>query len=408
MYVPACNEERGKHLRKNKNLLIVLLLLALTSCQKTESKPLGNEQANSEGFQITRENISIPFNPAIEFVHNMGIGVNIGNTLDAIGNANWIAGETGWGNPRITREYIRALKNYGYTTIRLPVTWAEYIGPGPDFIIEESRMSRVEEVVKWILNEGLYVILNLHHDGGESDRSWILNAGNNPDGVAKQLGAVWEQIARRFSGVSQDKLIFEAMNEIGFDRLWNRWGGDVSRKGEAFNILNMLNQTFVDTVRATPGNDDRFLLVSGYWTDINLSCDPLFKMPQDTKESRLILSVHYYDPSTFTIADNRDNSWGFRDDWGTDADYAELTTQFNKLKTNFLEKGVPVIVGEYGVTVRNKVEEDRIRWMTAVTQTSLNYGICPVLWETGGDIRRNPPYSMSDALTTVWNQLKGE
>jgi len=365
---------------------------------------LENEQVG--GSQIIRERVSAPVNPATEFVRNMGIGINIGNTLDAIGTATWIAGETGWGNPRITREFIRALKNYGYTTIRLPVTWAEYIGTAPDYIIEESRMSRVEEVVGWLLEEGFYTILNLHHDGGESDRSWILNAGNDPQGVAKQLGAVWGQIARRFSGVSQDKLIFEAMNEIGFEKLWNRWGGGINGKSEAFGILNMLNQTFVDTVRGTAGNDDRFLLISGYWTDINLSCDPLFQMPQDTKQDRLILSVHYYDPSTFTIADARDNSWGFRDDWGTDADYAELAAQFNKLKTTFIDKGIPVILGEYGVTIRNKIESARTKWMGAVTQICLDNGICPVLWETGGDIRRNPPYTMSDALTAVWDQHK--
>jgi endoglucanase len=395
-------------MKKSKNFLIALLFLVLISCQKTESKPLENEQAGGERPQMTRVSISAPVNPATELVRNMGIGVNIGNTLDAIGNTQWVAGETGWGNPPITREYIRALKNYGYTTIRLPVTWAEYIGPGPDFFIEESRMSRVEEVVKWILGEGLYCIVNLHHDGGESDRSWILNAANDPDGVAKQLRAVWGQIARRFSGVSQDKLIFESMNEVGFDKLWNRYGGGINGKSEAFRILNLLNQTFVDTVRGTAGNDDRFLLIAGYWTDINQTCDPLFLMPEDTKEDRLILSVHYYDPSTFTIAEQPDNSGGFSDDWGTDADYAGLTTQFNKLKTNFIERGIPVILGEYGVTFRNKVEAGRVRWMSAVMQTSLDYGICPVLWETGGDIRRNPPYPMSPALTAVWDQFRGE
>jgi endoglucanase len=392
----------------NKNFFIVILFLILISCQKMERKPLENEQASGESFRITRESSLNTVNPAIEFVRNMGIGINIGNTLDAIGTATWIAGETGWGNPRITREYIHALKNYGYTTIRLPVTWAEYTGTGPDFIIEESRMNRVEEVVKWILEEGLFVILNLHHDGGESDRSWILNAGNDPDGVARQLKTVWEQIARRFSGVSQEKLIFESMNEVGFDKLWNRYGVSTSGKSEAFRILNMLNQTFTNAVRGTSGNENRFLLIAGYWTDINQSCDPLFKMPNDTIENRLILSIHYYDPSTFCIAEEKNNSWGFRDDWGTDADYAELNAQFNKLKTSFLDNGIPVILGEYGVTVKNKAEAGRIRWMSAVKKISLDNGICPVLWYTGNDIKRNPPYSMSAALTAVWNQLRSE
>jgi len=392
-----------------KNLFTVVLLMALVMCKAGSGKSAGSQEQENTLSKIPKSIIeSLPVNPAMEFVRNMGIGVNIGNTLDAIGTETWFAGETGWGNPEITLDFIKALKGYGYTTIRLPVTWAEYMGPAPNYTIEEERMSRVEEVVKWILDEGLYCIVNLHHDGGESDRSWILNAAADPDGVANQLKAVWGQIARRFSGVSQEKLVFESMNEVGFDKLWNRYGGGASGKSEAFRILNMLNQTFVDTVRGTAGNEKRFLLIAGYWTDINLSCDLFFKMPNDTIENRLILSVHYYDPSTFCIADSPDNSWGFRDDWGTDGDYAILTVQINKLRMSFLDKGVPVILGEYGVTLRNKVEEGRIRWMAAVTQICLNYGICPVLWDTGGEIKRDEPYSMSAALTAVWKQLKRE
>jgi len=388
------------------NFFPALLILALLSCQTAVNKPGEHESLPV----IDPENI--PDNPAVVFVRNMGIGINIGNTLDAIGTNTWIAGETGWGNPRITRELIQAYKAYGYTSIRLPVTWAEYIGPGPDYRIAAERMDRVEEVVNWILDEGLYCILNLHHDGGESDRSWILKAADDPDGVAIQFAAVWGQIARRFSGVSQGKLVFEAMNEVGFDRLWNQWSGNASGKNEAYRILNTLNQTFVDTVRGTgAANADRFLLISGYWTDIDRTCDLLFTMPTDTTNDRLILSVHYYTPSTFCIAENPDNSWGFRADWGSgdsaEADYAELIRQFDKLKANFLEKGVPVILGEYGVTFKDtKVESGRRRWFTAVTQICLNYGICPVLWDTGNDIKRNPPYQMSDALAASWKEIK--
>ena len=376
--------------------------MAVLSCQ-TDSKA-ANKQAEVPGITPERMPDSIPINPATAFVRDMGIGINIGNTLDAIGTATWMAGETGWGNPRITRELIQAYKNYGYTTIRLPVTWAEYMGPAPNFQIDPERMDRVEEVVKWILAEGLYCIINLHHDGGESAKSWILKAADDPDGIARQFAAVWKQIALRFSGISQDKLIFESMNEVGFKK---------TGKSESYRILNLLNQTFVDTVRGTSGHESRFLLIAGYYTDINQTCDPLFAMPNDTVADRLILSVHYYDPATFCIADDKANSWGFRADWGTgfsgaNSDYVELTRQFNKLKTNFLEKGIPVILGEYGVTRKNKVEAGRTRWMTAVTQISLNYGICPILWDTGGDIRRNPDYDheMSDELALTLQQIK--
>jgi len=402
-----------------KLILLFIIILAVVMCTPARhgtGNPVNSPEQEEILKHIPASIInSLPANPAMTFVQNMGIGINIGNTLDAIGTHTWHARETGWGNPVITREFIRALKNYGYKTIRLPVTWAEYMGPAPDYKISTcvfndcfscpDRMDRVEEVVRWILEEDLYCIINLHHDGGHSDKSWILNAAGNPGETANQFAAVWKQIAQRFSGVSHEKLIFESMNEVGFDTIWNRWGG-ITGKNEAFDILNMLNQTFVDTVRQTAGNENRYLLIAGYWTDINQTCDPLFKLPADTIEQRIILSVHYYDPSTFTIAEERDNSWGFRESWGTVMDYHELTGQFNKLKINFLDKGIPVIMGEYGVTFKNKIEEDRIKWMTAVTQISLNYGICPILWDTGGEINRRPPFTMRNTLKTVWENLR--
>jgi len=374
-----------------KTFLTMLFSLVLVSCNTANGKPA----YVSDGS-------------AAAMVRGMGIGINIGNTLDAIGTNTWLAGETGWGNPKITREFIRALKKYGYTTIRLPVTWAENMGPGPNYTIAETWMSRVEEVVNWILEEDMYCILNLHHDGGESDKSWILKAGDNPAGVTRQFAAVWKQIATRFSGASE-KLILEAMNEVGF-KMWNQWDPSTrDKKPEAFRILNGLNQTFVNTVRGTGGNNtNRFLLISGYYTDIDLSCDPLFKMPKDIMDNRLILSVHYYTPAVFCILD-KDESWGKnRTDWGTDADYAELYTQFDKLKNNFLKNGIPVILGEYGVNFNNKAEAARIRWITAVTQACLDNGVCPVFWDTGNDIKRSPEssYAMSNALSTVMRQIK--
>jgi len=375
-----------------KTFFTTILFLALVSCNTTNGKPVNNSDGSAEAM-----------------VRDMGIGINIGNTLDSINNhvSNTPAGETGWGNPKITREFIQALKKYGYTTIRLPVTWAEYLGPSPNYAIDAAWMNRVEEVVNWILEEDLYCILNLHHDGGTSPKSWILKASNDPQGITIQFATVWRQIAIRFSGASQ-KLIFEAMNEVGFD-MWNRWDPSTNdKKPEAYHILNGLNQTFVNTIRGTgTNNTDRFLLISGYYTDIDLTCDPLFRMPMDIKGNRLLLSVHYYTPAVFCILD-KDESWGKnRSDWGTDADYKELTGQFAKLKNNFLDRGIPVILGEYGVNFNNKVEAARARWIASVTQICLDNDICPVFWDTGNDIKRSPvnSYAMSNALSTALQQV---
>ncbi|MCL2264693.1 MAG: cellulase family glycosylhydrolase [Treponema sp.] len=400
---------------KNLKVLFVLLIIfSLIMCKAENKQP--EDPLQEEALKLIPASIidTLPVNPAMTFVQNMGIGINIGNTLDAIGTNDWHSGENGWGNPDITREFIQALKSYGYKSIRLPVTWAEYMGPAPDYNIGTclfncgkcpDRMDRVEEVVKWILNEDMYCIVNIHHDGGHSDKSWILDAEREPEKVAQQFAAVWKQIAQRFSGIAQDKLIFESMNEVGFDDLWNRRIGTGGR-GEAYAVLNMLNQTFVDTVRGTAGNENRYLLIAGYWTNIEQSIDGLYKMPADTINNRLILSVHYYDPSIFCIAEETNNSWGFRNDWGKPADYAHLTSELNKLKTFYLNKGIPVIIGEYGVTLKNKIDEDRIKWMAAVTQHCLNYGICPILWDTGGEISRRAPYTMRHTLQRVWSILQ--
>jgi len=333
------------------------------------------------------------------------IGINIGNSLDSIGSNTWKAGETGWGNPRITKELISYLAGYGFKTIRLPVTWAENMGSAPDYLISKSWMDRVEQIVKWIIDEDMVCILNIHHDGGHADKSWILDIAEREDEVLFQFQTVWTQIARRFNKYS-DKLILESMNEVGFDNLWNRWGSDVSGKQKAYRLVNLLNQTFVDTIRVTGGNNaKRQLLIAGYWTDIDDTCDPLFEMPVDTIEERLLVSVHYYTPSTFCIAEERNNSWGFRETWGTEGDYDELSRQINKLKDRFIDNGIPVILGEYGVTRKNKNEQSRIKWMHAVTQKCIDNGIIPVLWDTGGEINRYT-YEMSDSLNEALASLK--
>jgi endoglucanase len=349
------------------------------------------------------------------FVKDMKLGFNIGNSLDSWG------GETAWGNVEISKNFIKALKNYGYKTIRLPITWADKIGPAPDYEINKEWLDRVETIVNWCLDEKLYVIINIHHDGHGNSKSWIQNAQKNyPDNgtnvtvVASQLAVVWRQIADRFN-YYPDSLVFEAMNEVGFDEIWNRYqSGQAERKAEAYRILNLLNQTFVNTVRDSGYNNKfRFLLISGYWTDIDNTCDAAFIMPTDNIDDRLTLSVHYYTP------------WNFAGDikqatWGTDSDINTLNNLFNKLKTNFIDNGIPIILGEYNVINRKgsniKAKEERVKWLTAVTQKCIELGICPVLWDNGGkttsgfgdmgEIYRDDPSVISDALREVLSAVR--
>ena len=357
---------------------------------------------------------------AKDLVAEMGVGVNIGNTFDSLWTTG-ISGETGWGNPVVSQAFIASLPKNGFKTVRLPVSWSDYTGEGPDYTIDENWMARVEEVVNWILAEDMYCVLNIHHDGGGEDtgnpnitnypnKYWIrlMQLPDQEEAVNNRFAAVWKQIARRFAGKS-DKLILEGVNEIGFDNLWNRYaGGQAEEKAKAYRLLNKLNQTFVNTVRSTGGNNAvRCLLFGGYWTDISQSCDPLFKIPEDTATEALILSVHYYTPWDFCA--------GNRTTWGNVNDVNELNRLFDLLKVNFINKNVPVILGEFAAEmVTGKDPESRQKWMTAVTRRCLDDGSCPVLWDTGmrannqgmADLQRTSPFAISDDLKAMFAALK--
>ncbi|MBE6355267.1 glycoside hydrolase family 5 protein [Treponema sp.] len=314
----------------------------------------------------------------------MGDGINIGNTLDVItdkdGNGT---DETGWGNPVITRDYIKFLKASGFKTIRLPVTWAEHMSLSDDYVIEEKWMSRVSEVVEWIIQEKMYVIINLHHDGGSSRTSWIQNKDVPFEQRLDRYKKVWMQIADNFGDVNHN-LIFEAMNEVGFDG-WS---------DESYVQLNAMNQAFVDVVRSSGRkNSDRKLMISGYWTDIDASCDSRFKMPSDTAADSLMLSVHYYTPSSFTISMDKENQWWYSDTWGNDSDFAELKSKFEKLKLNYIDKGIPVVIGEYGC-IDTKDFSSTVLWLKSVRKICHEFSVVPVLWENGKYVNRKFPFGL--------------
>ena len=308
---------------------------------------------------------------AQEFVEGMGQGWNLGNTLDPE-NCTWVSNEmdyeTAWGNPRVTRELIAYIKAQGFDTIRIPVSWHNHMDE--NYNISEQWIARVQEVIDWCVEEDFYIILNIHHEG-----EWLTKASTDYEGVMTQYKAIWTQLADRFGDYS-NKLIFESMNEIGFDDLGTEKGCE---------LISKINAEFTTLIRNSGKNNaDRYLLLAGYWTDIDRTCTPEYTLPDDEK---IILSVHYYSPSTFAIAD-KTSTWGYQETWGTDEDYVYLKGQFEKLKTGFIDKGIPVIIGEYGATIKDKDNASRIAWFKAVTETSLEYKCCPIVWDAGDVISR--------------------
>ena len=317
----------------------------------------------------------------MDLVQDMGLGINLGNTFESCGN--WINTssvtnyETAWGSPVITQEMIQGYRAEGFGVLRVPVAWSNMMQEG--YTIHPDYLARVKEVVGWALDADLYVILNIHYDSG-----WWENFAQDKESCMKKYTRIWEQLCEAFKQES-DYLMFESLNEEGhWDQLWNRYSGSTDGKAESYGLLNEINQTFVDIVRKSGGNNTkRHLLIAGYATDIDLTCDPLFVMPND-KENRCAVSVHYYTPSTFCIL-TEDASWGkAQTEWGTDQERAQLVQYMEKLKTHFIDKGIPVIMGEFGVAKENKTQEMIRRFMTAVCKEAYSRDICPVIWDTTG------------------------
>lgn len=334
---------------------------SLSSSSRSSSRSSSSSVASSSGGVTS-----------VQLTKLMGIGWNVGNSLDAVG------GETNWGNPMITQQLINSVKAAGFKTIRLPIAWSKF-SDANNFVIQTAWMNRVEEVVNYALNADMYVIINIHWDGG-----WMQPVSSQQTYVNNRLSIMWNQIANRFKNYDH-RLLFAGTNEVMKD------GDYGTPTSEYYTVQNSFNQTFVTTVRATGGNNaNRHLVVQGFNTNIDHTVN-FVRIPTDTVSNRLMMEVHYYDPYNFTL-----NTSSSITQWGSIATNSSATetwanesyvdSQFQKMKTNFVDKGIGVILGEYGVVSRLNVsghERYRIYWNEYITQSAVTRGLVPVYWDNG-------------------------
>lgn len=351
------------------------LLCAFSGCSNSADSA-ASESASAETEVPEMRDIS-----TTELVQDMGIGINLGNTFESCGDwiEQWGDGsvesyETAWGSPVITQEMIAGYAAEGFGVLRIPVAWSNLMAP--DYTISPEYLKRVMQVTDWAMDTGMYVIVNIHYDGG-----WFADFSTQKDTCMQKYTRIWEQLSDAFQDYN-DHLMLESLNEEGcWDDIWNRYSGDDSQKKEAYDLLLEINQTFVDTVRASGGNNaKRHLLIAGYATDIDLTCDELFRMPEDP-EHRMAVSVHYYAPAGFAILEE-DADWGkARPQWGSPREQRELAYNLDKMTKAFSAKGIPVIIGEYGCPKKNK-EEDSVRlYLSSVCREASARGFCPILWD---------------------------
>ena len=328
---------------------------------------------------------------ATEAAADMGEGWNLGNSLDSYANGQ--ANETAWANPVITKELIRAVKAAGFKTIRIPVTYIGHVGNAPDYTIDPAWLGRVKEVVDYAYRQDLYVVINIHHDGGGDWKggAWLNCEAADQRPVQAKYHKIWEQLAREFKDYDQH-LIFESMNEIHEEGNW----GD-PKSPQPMKNINAYNQIFVDTVRqGSTANQDRILVVPGYNTNVGYTVNPSFgfQLPKDSADKKLMVSVHYYDPYNFTLDSGSSNVWA----WGREA-IANGVSSVNwhqedtvdkamtSLQDSFAGKGVPFFVGEYGAIDKAYEAADnrkyREHWYQYVTKEIRRAGGVPVVWDNG-------------------------
>jgi len=431
-----------------KKIFFILILfsfgLVLTGCAtgETQAYPPDQESAaspqpednpqdtntpeTSPTGELSKENIGSL--SSMELVSKMKAGWNLGNTLDSHWNARvWGTinapgdQEKLWGNPVTTKEMIDFIKESGFNVVRIPVTWYIFTGPGPDYLIDEQWMDRVQEVVDYVIDNEMFAILNIHHDDYRSGNGWEcgwlkLYGRDGPlteDEKAEMLhrfGRLWKQISERFKDYSE-YLLFDGINEPHTSFLHNytneTW---VEQSG----FLNELLQVFIDTVRASGGkNTSRHLMVAPYFASVGM--DPNDKEGRianfvdndngtlwiNDPQNRLIVSLHYYEPWGFVTApdDSQWFSWYFDLDVGSVSH--NMNVLFQILEQNFITHGLPVIMGETGALNRKMPdggsnEAERVKWAEYFFTKLKELGIPVVIWDDGGQ------FQLLDRSNRVW------
>ena len=304
---------------------------------------------------------------ALEFAAEMKIGWNLGNTFDAPG------GETAWGNPVTTTELIQYVKELGYETIRIPISWAKHVSPAPDYTIDETFLNRVDAVVNDALEAGLHVIINIHHDN-----DIYTPTPENAERAKAYLTAIWTQVADHFRD-DPDALIFETMNEPRVAGSSYEWTINLNNTDcvAALETLNELNQTALDAIRATGGkNAQRFVMITPYVASPTAAVSSTFYLPEDSVPDRLLVSLHSYSPYSFALdIHSKDTDFGRKDE-------NEIRSILKSVNHRFVEKGIPVVFGEMGALNKNN-PEDRYAWAKTFVSTAKEFGIPCVWWDNG-------------------------
>ncbi len=315
---------------------------------------------------------------SIRFAQSLGRGWNLGNTLEACEkHSTQKAGletETMWGNPETTKELIAFVKECGFDSIRLPVTWAQHLGEAPDYTIDKAWLDRVNQVVDWALECDLKVIINVHHD----DAFWLITDNANKEKTELILNKIWSQLCERFKDYDES-LIFDLMNEPRVEGAEGEWQGT----DEWRQVVNELNFSALETIRSSGGNNaTRYVMIPTYAASGLVENIDALALPED---DRVIVSVHYYygtaHQSEFPDAEKK---WSI-------SQKLELYKTFRRMHDAYIAKGYGVCKSEFGYTDRENMENLAYNTKFYV-ELAEKAGFSCLVWDNGesfGIIDRN-------------------
>lgn len=326
----------------------------------------------------TAETISEAVDP-VALCDEITVGWCLGNSLDATGSG--LNSETSWSNPVVTKELILAVKDAGFDAVRIPTTWYNHVDE--DFNIDEKWMDRVQQVVDYAYGEGMYVILNAHHENWNDPYKSTLST------VKAKIQKLWTQIAERFKGYGE-RLIFEGMNEPRWKNTDYEWNGGNS---EGRSVVNEYNECFVEAVRATGGNNSYRALMIPTYAASSSALDG-FTVPDDES---IIVSIHAYSPYNFAM--NASGTTSFDNE--SSSDTRELQWLSDTLYDKFISKGVGAIIGECGTINKNNLE-DRINWAEYFPKVFGENGIPVFLWDNNAFTEGSESFGQIHRDTLKW------
>ena len=343
----------------------------------------------------------IPDNEALRFVSSLKAGWNLGNTFDAYDDGNTSLGlklETYWCGAKTTPELFRALKKAGFNLVRIPVSWHNHLIDS-DYTVDPAWMARVKEVAQYAADEGLYFIINIHHDNQEK---YFYPDSAHYEQTEKYLTAIWKQMAEAFADFDEH-CILESMNEprlVGTKYEWS-WSNAVSDCRLSAKYINQLNQKFVDIVRGSGGNNaTRYLAVPAYCASPWNAADQAFQLPEDIADNRIIVAAHAYTPYNFALnLQSKDRTFDIEKDQNKKG---EIASFMNALYNRFIKNGIPVMMDEFGALDKDGNLQDRVNFTSYYVASASARGITCVWWDNHGFTGDGERFGLIRRNTLEW------